>query len=171
MVFIATIYISLSKPKQQNEGSNSHSEQTSVNIGMYGFVLNYIINHVIEILRRTRIFFSSMWNVYTLTTNVVLLSGGVLTLVVHTVNDHSGAENIANNRRSINNRSHPYCLRTARWFLLHNKAGPIITCIMRVLKDVIFVFLIWMIVYLPFALGIWLLCKLFRVPRLRAMQD
>ena len=45
-------------------------------------------------------------------------------------------------------------LRTARWFLLHSKAGPIIICIIRVLKDVIYVFLIWMIVYLSFALGI-----------------
>ena len=84
MVFIPTIYMSLSKPRQQNEGSNTHSEQTSVDIVMYSFVLNYIINDVIEIVRRTRIFFSSIWNVCTLTTNVVLLSGGVLTRVVHT---------------------------------------------------------------------------------------
>ena len=58
MVFIPTIYMSLSKPWQQNEGSNTHSEQTSVDIVMYSFVLNYIINDVIEIVRRTRIFFS-----------------------------------------------------------------------------------------------------------------
>ena len=53
MVFIPTIYMSLSKPWQQNEGSNTHSEQTSVDIVMYSFVLNYIINDVIEIVRRT----------------------------------------------------------------------------------------------------------------------
>ena len=40
MVFIATIYMSLSKPRQQNEGSNTYSEQPSVDIVMYGFVLN-----------------------------------------------------------------------------------------------------------------------------------
>ena len=54
-----------------------------------------------------------------------------------------------------------YGLLISRWFLLHNRAGPVVISIIRVLKDVIYVFLIWVIVYLSFALGIWLLYKRF----------
>ena len=53
-----------------------------------------------------------------------------------------------------------YCFRTTRWFLLHKRVGPVIICFLCVLKDVIYVFLVWVVVYLSFALGIWLLYKL-----------
>ena len=55
-----------------------------------------------------------------------------------------------------------YGLRTVRWFLLHNRVGPVIICFIRVLEDVIYVFLVWVVVYLSFALGIWLLYKPFQ---------
>ena len=55
-----------------------------------------------------------------------------------------------------------YCFRTTRWFLLHKRVGPVIICFLCVLKDVIYVFLVWVVVYLSFALGIWLLYKPFQ---------
>ena len=53
-----------------------------------------------------------------------------------------------------------YCFRTTRWFLLHKRVGPVIICFLCVLKDVIYVFLVWVVVYLSFALGILVLLKL-----------
>ena len=54
-----------------------------------------------------------------------------------------------------------YGLLISRWFLLHNRAGPVVITIVRVLRDVIYVFFIWVIVFLSFGLGIWLMYKPF----------
>ena len=137
-------------------------------------VLHYLIDDVVEIARRTRIFFTSFWSVYTLIANIVLFSGGFMTRTVHDLNDRAEKTNC----RAELPGSDPlniavtfiafgailYCLRTARWFLLHHRVGPVIICFIRVLKDVIYVFLVWVVVYLSFALGIWLLYKPFKAP-------
>ena len=134
-------------------------------------VLHYLINDIVEIVRRTRIFFSSFWNVYTLTANVVLFLGGLMTRIVHKLNDVAGATNCRADLPGtdplniavtfISFGAILYGLRTARWFLLHHRVGPVIICFIRVLKDVIYVFLVWVVVYTSFALGIWLLYKPF----------
>jgi len=154
----------------RNEVTNLKSEQNWIDLVLYALVLHYLINDVVEIARRTRVFFSSFWNVYTLVANIVLLSGGLITFGFHQYYDMDPES--TNNRAELPG-SDPlsigvtlialgailYGLRTARWFLLHNRAGPIIICIIRVLKDVIYVFFIWIIVFMSFALGIWLVYK------------
>ena len=79
ILFISLLYISLSKPRQQNEDPTSKSQQIIEDFAMYSFVLNFLINDIVEITRRSGMFFSSFWNVYTLLANIVLLSGGALT--------------------------------------------------------------------------------------------
>ena len=175
MFFICILYISLSKPRRQNDDcerrSGANSEQIFADYLLYAMVLHYLINDVVEIVRRTRIFFSSFWNVYTLMANVVLFSGGFMTRTFHKLNDEAGTTNC----RAELPGGDPlniavtliafgailYGLRTARWFLLHHRVGPVIICFIRVLKDVIYVFLVWVVVYMSFALGIWLLYKPF----------
>ena len=196
IVFISLLYISLSKPRQQNEDPTSKSQQIIEDFAMYSFVLNYLINDIVEIARRSRMFFSSFWNVYTLLANIVLLSGGAMTFIIHKFRDQTeeyvnraklpgdGQQNILVSRIFFCDiTSHPmcsgddplsiavtlisfgailYCFRTTRWFLLHKRVGPVIICFLCVLKDVIYVFLVWVVVYLSFALGIWLLYKPFQ---------
>jgi len=171
--FISMVYLSLSKPRRQNleiQDANLQSEQIWTDLVVCLLLLHYLINDVVEIVRRTRVFFSSFWNVYTLVANIVLLSGGLITFGFHQYYDMDPES--TNNRAELPG-SDPlsigvtlialgailYGLRTARWFLLHNRAGPIIICIIRVLKDVIYVFFIWIIVFMSFALGIWLVYK------------
>ena len=91
MFFICILYISLSKPRRQNDDcerrSGANSEQIFADYLLYAMVLHYLINDVVEIVRRTRIFFSSFWNVYTLMANVVLFSGGFMTRTFHKLNE------------------------------------------------------------------------------------
>ena len=171
--FIGILYISLSKPRRHNEVCGSKSQQIFADYLLYAMVLHYLINDLVEIVRRTRIFFSSFWNVYTLVANIVLFSGGFMTRTVHELNDREegktncradlpGADPLNIAVTLISSGAILYGLRTARWFLLHHRVGPVIICFIRVLKDVIYVFLVWVVVYMSFALGIWLLYKPFQ---------
>ena len=173
MVFIGILYISLSKPRLQYESSNiqGNSEQALADLVLYLLVFSFLINDIVEIVRRRGIFCSSFLNLYTLTANEVLFSVGVITFAVHKLNDEAGK---SNNRADlpwynplnigvtlIAFRAILHGSLISRWFLLHNRAGPVVISIIRVLKDVIYMFLIWVIVYLSFGLGIWLLYKPF----------
>ena len=89
ILFISLLYISLSKPRQQNEDPTSKSQQIIEDFAMYSFVLNFLINDIVEITRRSGMFFSSFWNVYTLLANIVLLSGGALTFIIHKFRDQT----------------------------------------------------------------------------------
>ena len=104
MFFIMILYISLSKPRRHNEdcGSKPKSQQILADYLLYAMVLHYLINDVVEIVRRTRIFFSSFWNVYTLTANIVLFSGGFMTRTVHEMNDAAGNTNCRANLPGTN---------------------------------------------------------------------
>ena len=177
-IFVQGYNMSLKyKMESQNEtdlGSGpTKSNQIKADFVMYVLVLHYLINDLVEIVRRTRVFFSSFWTKYTLAANIFLLSGGIITFCLHQYNDNNRPNN-TNNRADLHGTDPLnlavslialgailYGLRTARWFLLHNKIGPVVICIVRVLKDVIYVFLIWIIVYMSFALGIWLVYKPF----------
>ena len=87
--FISLLYISLAKPRQQNEDPTSKSQQIIEDFAMYSFVLINLNNDVVEIARRTRMFFSTFWNVYTLLASIVLLSDGVLTFSIHKLKDQT----------------------------------------------------------------------------------
>merc|ERR1711970_1469937 len=45
--------------------------------------------------------------------------------------------------------------RTVRWLLLHRKIGPVLICIIRVIKDVVYVFIIFIITFIAFSVGLW----------------
>ena len=95
MVFIGILYISLSKPRLQYESSNlqESSEQALADLVLYLLVFFFLINDIVEIVRRRGISFSSFLNLYTLTANVVLFSVGVITFAVHKLNDEAGKSN------------------------------------------------------------------------------
>ena len=54
-----------------------------------------------------------------------------------------------------------HILRVLRWFLLNKSIGPVVVCCIRVLRDVVYVFVVFIVIYLAFVLGLWFMYKPF----------
>ena len=54
-----------------------------------------------------------------------------------------------------------HILRVLRWFLLNKSIGPVVVCFIRVLRDVVYVFVVFIVIYLAFVLGLWFMYKPF----------
>jgi hypothetical protein len=56
-----------------------------------------------------------------------------------------------------------HVLRVLRWFLLNRRIGPVVVCFIRVLKDVVYIFAVFIVIYVAFVLGLWFMYKPFTV--------
>ena len=56
-----------------------------------------------------------------------------------------------------------HVLRVLRWFLLNKHVGPVVVCFIRVIRDVVYVFAVFVVIYLAFVLGLWFMYKPFTV--------
>ena len=161
--FLLVLYHALKKP---NDGKANFAWDDYIT---WSFIAFYLIFDVVDLTNRKVDFLSSFWSCYTLFTRIILAAGGVLALIGLRMADHD--------RRAWLSGNHPlnigmtlvaygatmHCLRTVRWFLLHRKVGPVVVCFIRVLKDVIYVFFVFLIIYLSFGIGIWFMYKPFTI--------
>ena len=132
------------------------------------FIFNYLLSGLEDFWRHKLEFLSSFWCCYTLFINVVLIAGGWIAFRGGKYNngDFDRAEVGGNHALNVGMTLVGYgavmhCLRTIRWFLLHRSIGPVVVCFIQVLKDIIYVFAIFFVIYLSFALGILYMYKPF----------
>ena len=167
--FLSMLYLSFHKPRLDETGSAPFGITDFI---MWFFIFNYFLFGLEDFFRQKTDFLSSFWCCYTLFTNVVLISGaGIAFWGGNTNSDNEGmkfdrARVDGNHALNIGLTLVAYgavmqCLRTIRWFLLHRSIGPVVVCFIQVLKDVIYVFAIFFVIYLSFALGIWYMYKPF----------
>ena len=137
------------------------------------FVINYFLEDVIDIIRRKWTFFYSFWNVYSLLNHSLFMLGGILS--------KQGFEQLNRVRPDDSNRANASgnhlvnvgstllsiaasmaFFRTVRWLLLLKTLGPVVVCIMRVLKDTVQIFVLFLIIYVSFAIGTFSMFKPFK---------
>jgi hypothetical protein len=131
--------------------------------------MTFVFEDIVEICRIKWKFFSSFWNAYSLFTHVLFAVGGLTQAIGFHLeypfdnrNDWSGNHpaNIGVTLFAI--ASTMAVVRSIRWFLLLRRVGPVIICVIRVLKDVAIIFILFIILYIGFSLAIYAMYKPFR---------
>jgi transient receptor potential cation channel subfamily C protein 4 len=132
------------------------------------FIAHFLLEDIMDIIRHKWTFVSSFWSLYTFTLNLLMVVGGLTSIVGQEITDKEDlrAELSGNNPINIGQTlvaygATMYCLRTVRWFLLNRSIGPVVVCTIRVIKDVVFVTAVFLVIYLSFGLGIWFMYKPF----------
>ena len=134
------------------------------------FIGSYLLEDIIDIFRRGWASLSSFWHCYTLFTSTLLCLGQVIVAIVF----HKMFA-IADDDRSKRNGNHPAnigaaifsvgatfaLLKPLRLLLFHRSLGPTVVCIIKVLRDALHIFLIYLIVLCAFSIGIFSMYKPF----------
>ena len=135
------------------------------------FVINYFIEDIIDIFRRKWTFFSSFWTFFSLINHSLVVGGGFLSGYGFSILEHDNRANISGNH-PVNIGSTLVSLaasmayfRVVRWFLLNRTLGPVVVCIIKVLKDAFHIFLLFLIVFVSFGIGTFSMFKTFRLNR------
>ena len=134
------------------------------------FVINYFLEDVIDIIRRKWTFFYSFWNVYSLLNHSLFMLGGILSKqgFEQLDPDDSNRANASGNHlvnvgsTLLSIAASMAFFRTVRWLLLLKTLGPVVVCIMRVLKDTVQIFVLFLIIYVSFAIGTFSMFKPFK---------
>jgi len=135
------------------------------------FVANYLVEDIVNIYRLNWLFFHSLWSVYSLVTNLLLGLGSILGWLGYaelTENERANLANLGGNRQInvgltlLSIGASMSFLRISRWLILHRKIGPILICIVKVVKDVLHVFIVFAIIYIAFSVGLWSMFKQFQ---------
>jgi len=135
------------------------------------FVVSYFLEDLIDIFGRYRNFFSSFWNTYSLLNHTLFVLGGCLEFYGFKKMDVDGY----GDNRAIVSGNHVVNVgatfvsiaasmsffSTVRFLLLHRKLGPVVVCIIRVLKDTAIIFVLFFIIYVSFAIGTYSMFKPF----------
>jgi hypothetical protein len=128
---------------------------------------HFLLEDVLDIVRRKWTYLSSFWGLYSLATNIVLTAGSLVA--------YHGLNKAESDFRANVSGNHPLnigmtliaygatmaVLRLVRWFLLNRNIGPVVVCVIRILKDVFYVFGVFLVIYLSFAFGMWFMYKPF----------
>jgi hypothetical protein len=131
------------------------------------FIAHFLFEDIMDIIRHKWTFVSSFWSLYTFTINLLLVVGGLISIVGEETTDERERAGLSGNNpinvglTLVAYGATMYCLRTVRWFLLNRSIGPVVVCTIRVIKDVFFVFAVFLVIYLSFGLGIWFMYKPF----------
>ena len=147
---------------QANDGKLEYS---FVDLTLWTFVAHYFFEDIVDLVIRKWDFLFSFWSCYTLFTNALIVIGGVIYCLGERKTDYR-ATLPGNHPVNIGLTMFAYgatmhCLRTLRWFLLDRSIGPVVVCFIRVLRDVVYVFVVFIVIYFSFALGIWFMYKPF----------
>jgi hypothetical protein len=167
MVFLVFLILGLT---ESNDGNLNFSWKDIITSTL---ICHFLFEDLVELFIRKWDFFTSFWSCYTLFTNCLLLSGAAITYVGFMGNVEGEKEDF----RSQHSGNHPinigttmiayggvmHVLRVLRWFLLNRRIGPVVVCFIRVLKDVIYIFAVFVVIYVAFVLGLWFMYKPFTV--------
>jgi len=168
-LFILSLCYSLVDPKDKKFTTETHFYDYTT----YGMFITFFFENIVEVCRLKWKFFSSFWNAYSLFNFFLFALGGLLSGIGFSIettdnrNEWSGNHpaNVGATLFAI--ASTMAVVRSIRWFLLIRKVGPVIICVIRVLKDVAIIFLLFIILYIGFSLAMYAMYKPFREDRFR----
>ena len=164
-LFILSLIYSLVDPMDKKFTSETHF----YDFVTYGMFMTFLFEDIVEICRIKWKFFSSFWNAYSLFTHVLFAVGGLTQAIGFHLEYRRDNRNDWNGNHPANIgvtlfaiASTMAVVRSIRWFLLLRRVGPVIICVIRVLKDVAIIFILFIILYIGFSLAIYAMYKPFR---------
>eukprot|EP00092_Neocalanus_flemingeri_P004977 GFUD01005353.1.p1 GENE.GFUD01005353.1~~GFUD01005353.1.p1 ORF type:complete len:895 (-),score=157.64 GFUD01005353.1:705-3389(-) len=167
VVFLIALGFSMIDPKV----TTGKSELWFYDIVTMIFVINYFIEDVLDIFRRKWTFFSSFWSFYSLINHSLFMLGGCLSSYgfYHLEDDNraklSGNHIVNVGSTFVSIAASMAFFRTVRWLLLQRTLGPVVVCIIKVLKDTFHIFLLFIIIFVSFAIGTFSMFKPFTLQR------
>jgi len=167
VIFLIALAFSMIDPKDTADKSDFWFYDIMTII----FVINYFIEDVIDIFRRKWTFFSSFWSFFSLINHSLFVVGGFMSGYGFWKLDHDNRANISGNHpvnigsTFISLAASMAFFRIVRWFLLHRTLGPVVVCIIKVLKDAFHIFLLFCIIFVAYAIGTFSMFKTFTLKR------
>ena len=133
------------------------------------FISSYLLESFIDLLRKNGHSLSSFsfFQTYNITSNFIMAVGGLMTMISFRIHkDDNRAVLSGNHPINIGSTIFAYgatmsLLKPLRWFLLNRSLGPVVVCIIKVLKDAFHVFLIYFIVFGAFSISSYFMFKPF----------
>ena len=133
------------------------------------FVASYLMESFIDLLRNKGHSLSSFtfFQLYNITSSFLLAVGGLAMMIsFREMKNDNRAEETGNNAVNVGATILAFgatmsLLKPLRWFLLNRTLGPVVVCIIKVLKDVFHIFLIFFVVFGAFSISSYFMFKPF----------
>ena len=169
--FLIMLFLTLVDPNDVLSSPDVHSYDIVSAI----FIASYLLDDIIGIVLRRAKNFSSFWHIFKLITSL-MLSCSYITYALSMV---KLIEVTGKDDRSVVPGNDPVnvgatlfavggtlaLLRPLRWFLLIKTYGPVVVCIVRVIRDTLRIFLIFILILFAFAVGTFATFKPFYASR------
>ena len=148
------------------------------------FVASYLMESFIDLLRNNGHSLSSFsfFQLYNITSSFLLAVGGLTSMISFAqLTTDNRAEKSGNQAVNVGSTIWAFgatmaLLKPLRWFLLDRTLGPMVVCIIKVLKDVFHFFLIFLVVFGAFSISCYFMFKPFHLhskdnPKFKLHQD
>ena len=163
LIFLVSLSLSLLDPLDDKRTQQFHSYDALTTI----FIVSYVFESFSDFCRRKWQSLSSFWQIYNLTNSVLLAVGGIgAYLFFFLLEDDNRADLTGNHPVNVSCTllaigASLSLLKPLRWFLFSKSLGPVVVCIVKVLKDAFIIFLIFLIVFAAFSISTFSLYKPF----------
>ena len=166
VVFFISLFLHIN---DAHDGMSTLDNSYYPTIIAFIFATNHLFENIVDIKRLGWSFLSSVWSIYSLLTNLLLCIGGLTAWISYQVevDDVNRASLGGNNHLNIamtmvSLGASMSFFRITRVLLLHRKIGPVVICIVEIMKDVLYVSIIFLIIYFAFSAGVWSMFKPFQ---------
>ena len=172
VLYLLTLTFTLLDPL--DEGSDTPDDQREKQYHFYDylaiiFVASYLMESFIDLLRNNGRSLSSFnfFQLYNITSSFLLAVGGLITMIsFRLLKTDIRAQESGNHPVNIGSTILAFgatmaLLKPLRWFLLNRTLGPVVVCIIKVLKDVFNIFLVFFVVFGAFSISSYFMFKPF----------
>lgn len=170
IIFLISLGLSLTDPL--DEGKEVPDRDRTKELHFYDYftavlVVSNLFDSVLELASRRWHSISSYWKIYNILSYLLLFGGGLTYYLELEKHDNDIRANLSGN--DIVNVGATFFaigasmafLTPLHWFLLNRSLGPVVVCIIKVLKDAFHIFLIFIVVFVAFAIPCYFLFKPF----------
>ena len=168
--FILCLILSLTDPLDELKGVKKREKKLQVyDYLTMVFTASYLFESVLDLFRTKWQSLSSFWQIYRLINSLFLAVGGLTTLIAFWLMDDDNRAILSGN--DVVNVGWTIfavgaslsLLKPLRWFLLSKNLGPVVVCIINVLRDTAHVFLIYFVVSNAFSFSLYSMFKPFTI--------
>ena len=136
------------------------------------FIFTYLIDDIVDCFRRGWTNLTSFWHVYSLVTFLLFAVGQIMVSVSFGMltPDSSDDRSSLSGNSPVNIGATIFSvaatlalLRPLRWFLFFRSMGPAVVCIIKVMRDALQVFAMYLIILCAFSIGLFSMFKPFDI--------
>ena len=169
VIFLFSLILTLVDPLDEGKDQKEREQQFHFydSVTMV-FIASYCLESALDLGRRKWGSLSSFWTIYNVINYSILALGGLTTLIAFKIDlvDDNRAKLSGNHPVNVGSTLFALgaslsLLKPLRWFLLNKSLGPVVVCIIKVLKDTFQIFKIFLVVFLAFSVTSYFMFKPF----------